>query len=228
MSAIRSLAVRLVGTAAVLTGVLNVGLTSASAENAWFSDPTPAKPVAATTSPAPAASASPATLPNGATSLSEVYGDWTVSCSMQSSAERCAAKQEQVNQQNRQIVLALELVPVGDKLEGIALLPFGLALESGVSLQIDELPDIAPIQFQTCLPTGCVVPLSFDTRVTASLRNGALLKAKVVVAGGGETVLSISLKGFAQAIDRAAVLAPSAREPAEKVSGRLPAGRNRR
>jgi invasion protein IalB len=129
---------------------------------------------------------------------------------------QCDAKQEQVNQQSRQMVLAIELTPVEDKIEGVALFPFGLALDSGVSFQIDEQPTAPPIHFRTCLPTGCVVPLTFDARTVALLRNGTTLKAKVVADGGGEAVLSISLKGLAAAIDRRAALAPSERNLAQK------------
>lgn len=224
MPAIRSLTIRVVSTATVLALGLGIGLYPVSSESASPPDtsatttvirPVPAHNVAAA-SPAATPAASPATLPNGATSLSEVYGDWTVSCSIQSGVRQCDAKQEQVNQQNRQMVLAIELAPVEDKIEGVALLPFGLALDSGVSFQIDEQPTAPPIHFRTCLPTGCVVPLTFDARTVALLRNGTTLKAKVVADGGGEAVLSISLKGLAAAIDRRAALAPSERNLALK------------
>jgi len=209
MSAIGSPARRLVSMVAILVGGLGIGLSPACAD---ANRPTAAPAPAASTPPA-----SPATLPNGATSLTEVYGDWTVSCSIQSNAKHCGAKQEQINQQSRQLVLAIELDPVDDRIEGVALLPFGLALESGVALQIDEQPAMAPTRFRTCLPTGCVAPLTFDARTVASLRTGTALKAKVVVdGGGGETVLAISLKGFTAAIDRTAVLAQPERNMALK------------
>lgn len=146
-------------------------------------------------------------LPGGANSLQETYSDWQVGCVVRDGGKRCAITQEQANQQTRQRVIAVELTIAGDKLEGVLLMPFGLALERGVSLQIDDQTGATSQKFSTCLPGGCLVPLSFETKTIAGLRTGTALKVHAAPAGGGqELVYSISLKGFAQAVDRVSAL----------------------
>jgi hypothetical protein len=80
------------------------------------------------------------TLPGGATSLQEIYQDWRVACQVADNAKRCVLLQQQ-NQQNGQRVLAIELnAPVGNTVTGTLALPLGLALDAGVTFQIDDNP----------------------------------------------------------------------------------------
>lgn len=145
--------------------------------------------------------------PGGASSVSETYKDWSVSCVLQEAGKRCALTQTQT-QQGGQRVLAIELsAPNGNRLTGVLVLPFGLALDSGATLQIDDKPAGQPLRFRTCLPAGCLIPLNFDAAMIAALRNGTALKVKVHADGGKETMLSISLQGFPAALDRTAALA---------------------
>lgn len=151
----------------------------------------------------------PATLPGGASSLTETFGDWQVGCVVQGPAKRCAIMQEQANQQTRQRVFAIEIANAGDKLEGVLLMPFGLALERGATLQIDDQPITTAVKFRTCLPGGCLVPLTFDAKSIAGLRVGTMLKIRATADGGAEQLYSVSLKGFSQALDRINLLAKS-------------------
>ena len=156
---------------------------------------------------ASSAEAAAQTLPGGATSLQETFVDWQVGCAVREATKRCAITQEQVNQQSRQRVLAVELTTAGDKLEGMLIAPFGLALDRGITLQIDEQPSLPTLKFSTCLPGGCLVPLGFDAKTTAALKAGSALKVRAVPAGGGQDLLyTISLKGFAQGLDRVVTL----------------------
>lgn len=141
-------------------------------------------------------------LPGGATSLQETFNDWMVSCAVQGNVKACSIMQQQNNQQTRQRVLAIELSTAGDKVEGAILLPFGLLLDRGVVLQIDEQPAQPTLKFKTCVPGGCMIAVNFDAKTIASLRAGTVLKAKVAVDGGPDQVLPISLKGLGQALDR--------------------------
>jgi invasion protein IalB len=149
-------------------------------------------------------------LPGGANSLRETHGDWLVGCTIQQqngrNTKQCALSQEQADQSSRQRVLAIELKPEGAGAQGLMILPFGLALEQGASLQIDEGPASPTHKFRTCLPAGCLVPISFDARALAALRKGNQLKVKTVADGGKETPFTISLKGFPGAFDRTAAL----------------------
>jgi invasion protein IalB len=151
------------------------------------------------------------TLPGGASSLRENHGDWVVNCSVQALGGRnvksCALSQEQADSNTRQRVLGIELRAGDNKAEGILVMPFGLALDKGIVFQIDDSA-FSPVQkFRTCLPAGCLVPVSFDGRTLAALRKGTQLKIKAVADGGKETPFTISLKGFPGAYDRTVVLA---------------------
>ena len=98
------------------------------------------------------------------------------------------------------------LPAAGNMVSGTLVLPFGLALESGVTLQIDEKPAMAPVRFRTCIPAGCLVNVTFDAPALATLRAGAALKIKAVADGGAAAPFSISLQGFGAALDRVATL----------------------
>jgi invasion protein IalB len=187
-----------------MAAVLSLPLSFASAQNVKLADATPGAPVAAPDT----AATGQTSLPNGATALTETYGEWMVACSMQNATQHCVAQHKQINPQTQQAVLAIELAPTsdkGDRIDGTAVLPFGLALASGMSLQIDDRPALSTLPFRTCMPGGCVIMLNFDAKATTELRNGAVLKAKVVADGGTDLVIPISLNGLGAALDRTAV-----------------------
>ncbi len=146
-------------------------------------------------------------LPGGASSLNETYQDWSVACVQDTSAKRCVLSQVQA-QQNGQRLLAIELnAPSVNSVSGTLVLPFGLALEPGVTYQIDDKPAMQPVHFHTCIPVGCLVSVTFDAPTLAALRAGAALKVKAVAVGGAAAPFSISLQGFGTALDRVETLA---------------------
>ena len=146
------------------------------------------------------------TLPGGASSLQETYQDWRLSCESAAPQAICAISQQQT-QQNGQRVLAVELRRSGDGvLSGSLILPFGLLLEAGAILQLDDGQPRERLRFSTCLPAGCFVPLSFDAETITAMRAGTALQVKVQSMDTKEVALSISLKGLAAALDRLQVL----------------------
>lgn len=151
-----------------------------------------------------------AELPGGASALNETYQDWRVSCRDQEAEVRCILLQGQTDQRTGQRVLAIELRPEGPQgAAGILLLPFGLALEAGVALRIDEQTSGPDLRFSTCLASGCLVPLVFDAKMIEMLRAGMALKINAAVNETGQPVVfSISLKGFSAALSRTRELAP--------------------
>lgn len=147
-------------------------------------------------------------LPGGASSLQETYQDWQVGCALSDGVKLCSMSQQQHNVQTQQRVLAAGLVVEGSGLGGALVLPFGLELDSGVSLQVDDAAPLGTKPFSTCLPGGCVVPLSFDAALVETLAASAALKIAAKADGSREDVaLEVSLKGFSQAWKRLAELA---------------------
>nr|WP_245432540.1 invasion associated locus B family protein [Mesorhizobium loti] len=145
-----------------------------------------------------------APLPGGSSSLMETYDDWSVVCQVRSDVTSCAARQVQTSKQTNQTVLAIEILGTAkDKLSGFLLLPLGLALAEGARFKIDDGAAEAAVAFTTCLPQGCVVPLDLGADVTARLRVGKTLTINIVATDTAKPLaLPVSLKGFANALDR--------------------------
>lgn len=209
---ISSVAAAAIAAAAIAIYAVPSGAQSSSGSDTLFTastaDPAPQRfELAQAQTGGQAGGAAASTLPGGASSLNETYKDWRVTCVAQGAAKRCALSQQQA-QQNGQRVLAIELnAPSGNTVAGTLVLPFGLALDSGVTFQIDEKPAMAPVRFRTCLPAGCLVNVSFDAATLVALRAGAVLKIKATADGGAAAPFSISLQGFGTALDRVAALA---------------------
>jgi invasion protein IalB len=147
-----------------------------------------------------------APLPGGASSLQETYQDWTVSCQNQQETSVCVMRQVQSNTQTGQHVLTVELHNVAGNVGGILLMPFGLDLVKGASLQIDEVPGPG-VAFSTCVPQGCMAPVSFDVKQVAALRNGTNINVTATALSPSQPVaFKVSLKGFGAALDRITTL----------------------
>lgn len=156
----------------------------------------------------PAPSEAPTALPNGATSLNETYQDWVVLCAATDKGRACVMTQQQHKQDTGQLVLAAEFTQISkDTVQGSLVMPFGLKLADGVTMQIDDGPVSKPLPFFTCLPAGCIVPFSFDATTVKALRSGSVAKLVAKAHDSGQNVqLGISLKGFASAQDRVLAL----------------------
>lgn len=150
----------------------------------------------------------PSVLPGGASSLSETFEDWTVSCASASGETQCVVSQIQTQQQTGQQVLDIRLSPVrqDDGYQGNLALPFGLEFARGVTVRLDDGQTGKPFTFKTCFPAGCVVPINFDKSTLDALRKGAALKLAAVSVDNQNIPFTVSLKGFGAAFDRASVL----------------------
>lgn len=145
-------------------------------------------------------------LPGGAQSLSETFEDWQVACAMPQGVKRCAIGQQQSDAKTRQRLLSVELQPQGAGAEGLLVMPFGLALDKGVTLKAGEAEVGPALRFSTCLPQGCIVPVRLDARALGLIRKAASLTIGAAGADGQPVAFSVSLKGFSAALDRAAAL----------------------
>ncbi|KAA9353275.1 invasion associated locus B family protein [Ochrobactrum quorumnocens] len=150
----------------------------------------------------------PSSLPGGASSLTETFQDWTVSCASLNGETQCVVTQTQTQQQTGQQVLDIRLSPVQqDKTyQGNLALPFGLEFTRGVTMQLDDGQIGKPFSFKTCLPAGCIVPISFDKFTFDALRKGTSLKLAAISIDNQNIPFAVSLKGFGAAFDRASAL----------------------
>lgn len=164
-----------------------------------------ARPATAQASPAvsqpkPAA----ATLPNGASAINEVYGDWTVDCRVTDGQKLCVLTQSQGDSRTNQRVFAIELrAPKDGKAEGTILMPFGVKLENGAVLKLDDKDLGQGLRFSTCVPSGCLLPISFPTVATDAMKTGKSLTAAALNLSSGEIIsFNIVLNGFGPALER--------------------------
>ncbi|WP_307723469.1 invasion associated locus B family protein, partial [Nitrobacter winogradskyi] len=149
------------------------------------------------------------TLPNGAASVSETYGDWTVDCRLVDRRKQCLLSQVQGNKETGRRVYAIELTPpAGGKTEGTILMPFGLNLDAGAVLKLDDKDLGKGLRFSTCVPQGCLLPVSFPATATDAMRKGTkLVVASLNLSSNEPVTFSVSLNGFAAALARVTELA---------------------
>ncbi|MDR6680053.1 invasion associated locus B family protein [Pseudomonas oryzihabitans] len=138
-------------------------------------------------------------------SVSEKYGDWQMVCHIARTAERsvqlCSITQQKDSPKGQRM-LVTELRPNRDGVDGILVLPFGVAVTKPILLQVDKR-SLESRPFQTCIPQGCVVPVEFVGEAFKQLQRGSRLTVTTPVANGETASESLSLKGFSKAYDRA-------------------------
>lgn len=146
--------------------------------------------------------------PNGASAVSESYGDWAMNCTLRDGRKSCTLVHQQVDNRSNQRVVAVEInVRAADRADGNVIVPFGLLFEPGVTIQLDDSAQSAPFKVRTCVPGGCTVPVTFDGRVLDAIRRATTLKINGATADTEKPVsFSVPLKGFAPAYARAVAL----------------------
>lgn len=190
-----------------VTTLVAIAATAAIAQQQLPSAPRATRAAQAPTVQQPPTQA--ATLPNGASSINETYGDWTVDCRIVDRQKRCLLSQAQGNKETGQRVFAIELrPPAGGKTEGTVLMPFGLNLDAGAVLKLDDKDLGKGLRFSTCVPQGCLLPVSFPTVATDVLRKGTkLVIASLNLSSNEAVAFNVSLNGFAAALARTTELA---------------------
>jgi invasion protein IalB len=140
--------------------------------------------------------------------LQETHGDWRVVCVQENDRRSCVLVQQQVRTETGQLVIRVEFSAMpGDSIDGTIVLPFGVAVSEPVTLLLDDAAVIKR-PFRTCLPVGCVVAMSLDSKRVAQFRKAAVLTVKTtIVAPRQEVSFRVSLNGFATALARTAALA---------------------
>lgn len=166
-----------------------------------------AKPAVAPAAATPAVAKGPA-WPPGATSVSESYGDWTVSCTRPNDQSLCIVVQSQGDSKTGQRKFGFELsTPKDGRAEGVILMPFGLAIEPGVTFKLDEQALGKGAPYSSCTSEGCMVPISFPTLATDGMRTAKVLTVTAQKPGGAEpATITVPLVGFPAAFDRAVAL----------------------
>ncbi|MGC4026221.1 MAG: invasion associated locus B family protein [Mesorhizobium sp.] len=137
------------------------------------------------------------------TGKSRIFGAWEVVCPAKAGNRPCSLLQQQATTDaagKKQRLLAIELKPAGEMLQGTMILPFGLDLSKGAQLHLPgELG--SHHSFKTCLPVGCLVDVSFASASISALSGAEKIEVEVTSQQSGQTtMLTIMLEGFADAL----------------------------
>lgn len=143
--------------------------------------------------------------------LPERYQDWQVVCQAPGTADsgkamQCFARQQALDSHSHRRVMSIRLEPDGVQVRGVATVPFGLDLVRGVTLTNASAPVGDSYAFSTCLPTGCLVPLSFDDQQWSTLLKEKKAVFTAMTFSGQPMKLFFSTRGLAQALQRVRVL----------------------
>jgi invasion protein IalB len=194
---------------AAVAALATVAATAAVAQQQLPSAPRPALHARAQAPSGQQPAGPAATLPNEASSINETYSDWTVDCRLADGHKQCVLSQAQGNKDTGQRIYAIELQPPSNgKTEGTILMPFGLNLDAGAILKLDDKDLGKGLRFSTCVPQGCLLPVSFPTVATDALRKGTRLTIASLNLSSKEAVtFNVSLNGFGAALARTIELA---------------------
>lgn len=163
--------------------------------------PAPAKAAAPT-----AAAAVTSAWPPGASSLSETYGSWTVSCTREDTKTECTLLQAQGTNGKRQFAVEIRS-PSEGRAQGLILMPLGFSIEPGVSFKLDEAVLGKGAPFLSCTIEGCLVPVSLPTLATDTMKTAQNLTVSAMKPDAKEpATITVPLTGFAPALARAVAL----------------------
>ncbi|GJE16341.1 invasion associated locus B family protein [Methylobacterium marchantiae] len=170
--------------------------------------PKPAAPVATAPAATPAASPAKAAWPEGASALSESYGDWSINCSRANQATICSVVQAQGSKRENRREFAIELKPpANDRTDGLILMPFGFQIEPGLSFKLDNAVLGKGAPYYACSSEGCLVPVSLPTLATDTMKTAKNLLILAMKQDATEpTTITVPLNGFGAALARASAL----------------------
>ena len=135
------------------------------------------------------------------------FKDWTVRCGRHSEQgpEVCEMQQQQIDKEDRTVMaVAVGRVPGRSDLGLLVMLPLGILLPAGVTLQIDGGAEV-PLQVDRCERQGCRIEMLLEPDLLTRLKAGT--KATVffeAVDPKGERQrlgVPISLLGFTAALN---------------------------
>lgn len=129
------------------------------------------------------------------------FKDWTIGCDKLPgmSEERCFIYQTVVAKEKDQPVLQMSVGYLPgeegkDQPAAFLTVPLGIALPPGIAFKVDA-NKMARIQFERCVPTGCVAGFPVTTDLLNQFKRGSKLEIRFHD-GVGIVAVPVSLSGF--------------------------------
>ncbi len=152
--------------------------------------------------PAPLAAQSTAGQ-DGAETETRQFEDWTLRCRPATAAQPrvCRILQQALSPDGGKPMLQFMVGRFGPEkiLGAVIVVPLGVRLPPGLSLQIDERPRHG-YPFERCDPRSCQARAILDGELLEELKAGLTGQVKFHNAAGQELAVPISLKGFSAAL----------------------------
>jgi invasion protein IalB len=161
-----------------LATAVGMGAPTVFAQQAQQPEPAPQQPApqgqAAPPQPPPQGQAAPAE----GTITERQFKDWTVRCGRhaEQGPEVCEMQQQQTDNEGRTVMaVAVGQVPGSSDLGLLVVLPLGILLPAGVTLQIDSGAEM-PLQVDRCERQGCRIEMLLETDLMTRLKAGSQAK----------------------------------------------------
>ena len=130
-----------------------------------------------------------------------------MTCTRPGDKVSCIVAQSQGDSQTGRRKFGFELqTPANGRSEGLVLMPFGLAIEPGVSFKLDEQTLGKGAPYMMCSAEGCFVPISFPTLALDGMRNAKTLTVTGQKTGGSDPA---TIDGAARRASRRPSTGPS-------------------
>jgi invasion protein IalB len=128
------------------------------------------------------------------------YQDWRTACPPAIlKDQKCQMVQDVLDTKSGTTVAQVAIGNEAGKMELIATLPLGLALEPGVGLTLGTDP-VRVFAYRTCATGGCIAVMTLDDKTQTALKTAK--DGRLLIAGldGKPVAIPLSLKGYGEAM----------------------------
>ncbi len=129
----------------------------------------------------------------------KAFGDWKVYCKVKKSTNRelCHIFQILRKKSDRKQIMRVELgyLKPNSSPRLIVILPLGIALPPGISIQVDGNQSNR-FEIETCTREGCRASVEVDHILLNEMRMGSKMKIKFSTLNRKKFIVPVSLKGF--------------------------------
>ena len=134
-----------------------------------------------------------------------VYNDWTLRCANTKppSPQKTCEMEQSAQAEGKMISrVSIELPAKGQAVKLVVQVPVNVSIADGVKIKIDEKDSGLAGPFTRCGPRGCFATVALNDEAIRRFRS-AVAPGRIVFlnAGGQETAIPMSFKGFGPAFD---------------------------
>jgi len=141
-------------------------------------------------------------LPVAQAEPTEHFKEWVQDCSKQADGKRaCHIFQNVTDHNTGEVMLRAEVgyIPGGNKALLLITVPLGVALRTGLELQIDSAKPRRML-FDVCARDGCRAATQMDVGLIRAMKRGGVARVTISNLAGRSLVVPVSLSGFTKGL----------------------------